>query len=158
MTRRWWALLLVVMLGPVSGCWASGSITHLIPDGYTGPVVIVFDDAKGVLPKRDHAGGIVYEIPRDGVLRLITPPPNPGVYKVTYFYVSPDGKRQKIPLDADDGVLQIFADVSGATGAEGGGKPIRWAAYIVGIANERDDWAKLRGEATSRAIGVPGAL
>ena len=57
------AWVLVVALLSAFGCGASGSMTHLIPEGYVGPVVIVFDDPKGKAPKRDENGGVVYEIP-----------------------------------------------------------------------------------------------
>ena len=76
------AWVLVVALLSAFGCGASGSMTHLIPEGYVGPVVIVFDDPKGKAPKRDENGGVVYEIPPDGVLRLNTPAPEAGFYDI----------------------------------------------------------------------------
>jgi hypothetical protein len=150
--------VLIPILLSIFGCRGSGSMTHLIPDGYVGPVVIVFDDPNGELPKHDEAGGAVYEIPADGVLRLSTPAPEAGLYDINYFYVRPDGTRQKLPHHVDKGTLQVFADGVGATGEQEDGKPIRWTAYVVGVPNERDDWAQVRGEATSRAIGIPGLL
>jgi hypothetical protein len=121
-------------------------------------VVIVFDDAKGIAPKHDDAGAIVYEIPRNGVLRLSTPAPEPGIYHVIYLYVHADGTRQKLPNNVDKGVLQIFADVTGATDEGGNGKAIHWEAYVVGVPGDRNDWTRMRGDATSRAIGVSGSL
>ncbi len=150
--------MLIAILPAIFGCRVSGSVTHLLPAGYVGPVVIVFDNPNGEAPERDEEGGVVHEIPPDGVLRLSTPAPEAGLYDVNYFYVRPDGTRQEIPRHADKRTLQVFAEVDGATDEQEDGKPIRWSAYVVGIPNERDDWAQVRGEATSRAIGIPGLL
>ena len=142
----------------IFGCRVSGSVTHLIPDGYVGPVVIVFNDPEGEAPNRGEDGGVVYEIPPGGVLRLSTPALEAGLYDITYFYVRPDGTRQEIPHRGDESEFQVFAEVDGATGKQDDGKPTRWVAYVLGVPNERDDWAQVRGEATSRAIGIPGLL
>lgn len=149
---------LIVGLLSLFGCSVSGSITHLIPDGYVGPVVIVFDDPSGEPPKHAEDGGVVYEIPPDGVLRLSTPAPEAGLYDVEYFYVQPDGTRRRLPQSTDSSVLQVFAVVDGATAGEKEESPPdrwTWRAYIVGVRNEREDWVQVRGEATGRAIGIP---
>lgn len=140
----------------VLGCSPSGSMTHLIPDGYVGPVVIVFEDPSGEPPVHDEGRGVVYKISADGVLRLSTPAPEAGLYLISYFYVGDDGSRKEIPRSGETSELQVFAKVDGATSEQDDGKPIRWAAYVVGVPKERDDWAQVRGEATSRAIGIPG--
>lgn len=153
--------ILTVISVSAFGCGASGSMTHLIPDGYVGPVVIVFDDPKGKAPKRDEKGGVVYEIPPDGVLRLNTPAPEAGLYEINFLYVRPDGTTTELPERAEDGVLQIFAMVDGATAGEKEERPPdrwTWTAYVIGVPSERGDWVQARGKATSRAIGIPGLL
>lgn len=151
--------MLMAALLSIFGCRVSGSITHLIPDGYIGPVVIVFDDPSGAPPGHDEEGGVVYEIPADGVLRLSTPAPEAGLYDVNYFYARPGGSRRELPQSTDSSALQVFAVVDGATAGEKEERPPdrwTWGAYIVGVPDERDDWVQVRGEATSRAIGIPG--
>lgn len=153
------AWLLVVTLLPIFGCRVSGSMTHLIPDGYVGPVVIVFDDPSGERPRHDEDGGVIYEIPPGGVLRLSTPTPEAGLYDVNYFYARPDGTHSELPQRVDSAVLQVFAVIDGATAGEREERPPArwtWRAYVVGVPSERDDWVQVRGEATSRAIGIPG--
>ena len=150
--------MLIATLWTVLGCHTPGSMTHLLPDGYVGPVVIVFDDPNGKAPEHDEEGAVVYEIPPDGVLRLCTPAPEAGLYDVNYFYVRPDRTRQEIPRHVEQATLQVFAEVDGTTGEQEDGNPIRWSAYVVGVPNERDNWGKVRGEATSHAIGIPGLL
>lgn len=146
----------------ILGCRLGGSVTHLIPDGYVGPVVVVYDDPNGVTPKYNDEGGVVYEIPSDGVLRLNTPTPEAALYDVKYFYVRADGTREELPASvphvADEEMLQVFAVVEGATAGERNERPpARWTwwAYVVGIPAERDDWVRLREEAENRAIGLP---
>ncbi len=164
MKWKWCSLgmgMLVVSLLAAFGCEASGSMTHLTPDGYVGPIVIVFDDPKGITPRLDHKGGVVYEIPPNGVLRLNTPAPEAGLYNINYFYLRSDGTTAELRERGEDGDLQVFAAVDGATAGEKDERPPdrwTWAAYVVGVPNERDDWVQARGEATSRAIGVPGVL
>jgi len=141
-----------------ASCREAGAITHLLPDGYTGPVVIVFGDAHGRPPGREGDGGVVYVIPPDGVLRLSTPPPDPGWYDMRYYYVRSDGTRQEIASHVDERTLQIFAEVDGMAGGRGNENEdaILWRAYVVGVPDERDDWVKEREEATSRAISARG--
>ncbi len=161
MSRSWncsgvWGLMVALLA--LFGCRVSGSITHLIPDGYVGPVVIVFDDPSGEPPKRDEDGGLIYEVPPEGVVRLSTEAPQAGLYHVDYFYVRPDGSRRELPQSADSSMLQVFAVVDGATAGEKEERPPdrwTWTAYIVGVPNERDDWVQVREQATSRAIGMP---
>lgn len=156
-SSRVWVSILILL--SIFGCGASGTITHLIPEGYVGPVVIVFDDPKGEAPKQDGEGGDIYEIPPDGVLRLNTPAPKAGFYDIRYFYIRPDGTRWEIPWDGlhvrDKSKIQVFALVIGATGEQEDGKPIQWTAYMVGVPSEFDDWYQVREEATRRAIGLP---
>lgn len=151
--------LVIAVLLSLLACRVQGSITHLVPNGYVGPVVIVFDDPGGTSPGRDERGGIIYEIPPDGVLRLRTPAPEAGLYDVEYFYLRADGTRTRVPERADSSVLQVFAVVDGATApVEDQGSRWTWRAYIVGIPSDRHDWIEVRSEATSRAIGRKGLL
>jgi hypothetical protein len=75
------AVLCVALL---SACGVSGcrrlfvrSETHLLPEGYQGPVVIVFGDPDGQELKRDSKGAYVFQIPATGYLRFRDDPPSP---------------------------------------------------------------------------------
>jgi hypothetical protein len=80
----------------------------LIPAGYTGPVVIVFDAPDGQPSAKQEGGALVFNIGSNGVLRLKTPPPEPGLVLLKYFYVGSDGTRQEIPDKGNSGSLQVF--------------------------------------------------
>ena len=148
------AAILMVVLASFAGC-KSRQVTHLIPDGYVGPVVIVFEDARGVEIKQDGDGGIVYEIPGGGVLRQNTSLPEAGWRHVHYFYVGLDGARREIPRDVDRSEFQVFGMQDGASYPSVNEKPIRWIVYLLGVPNERRDWDQVRSEAIARACGIP---
>lgn len=67
---------------------------HLLPAGFRGPVVILFNDANGAPTEREGKARR-YTIPPDGVLRTKFRQ-NPGWSKPDYFHVRPDGQRWRI--------------------------------------------------------------
>lgn len=69
---------------------------HLIPKGYEGPVIIVFDQQNGV-PEKYENGSRVYEIPNDGVLRTQFKPQEEGyipMEKLKYYYYDSNGRNE----------------------------------------------------------------
>ena len=131
-----------------------GSEVHLIPEGHTGPVVVLFDDPLGDEVRLDEEGAFVYQIRADGVLRVKNSPPRAGFYRKHFYFEAPDGTRTEIPHRVDEPVVQVFADVQGVTevldGQPTGSR--RWAAYVVGLPTARADWAQLRDQAAERVI------
>jgi hypothetical protein len=87
---------LLALTGTSCGEMAEPEI-HLIPAGYMGNVYIFHNVADGE-PLRREGRARVYEIPKDGILRSQSPE-NPGWGSPQYFYVTPDGKREKIVGD-----------------------------------------------------------
>jgi hypothetical protein len=79
-----------------SGCFLNHPRNgiYLIPKGYTGDVIIFFNQPDGVTPEVEN-GLYVYKIPEDGVLKVkskgIT-----GIVNLSYFYVNESNERQKI--------------------------------------------------------------
>jgi hypothetical protein len=139
-----------IALGLVGlGC-ASGSEVHLIPAGYTGPVVIVYEEGKGGSSPSQDGSSFVYEIPPDGVLRVDKPIPK-GRINMKFYYVLADMERTELPFQADGRSIQAFGTVVGSTGAPG--REIQWKAYVVGVPGERDDWLRLRNSAIDLALG-----
>jgi hypothetical protein len=66
----------------------------LIPKGYRGDVIILFDQPDGVTPEIEK-GLYVYKIPEDGILKVKTK----GVIayvNMIYYYVDEDNERQKV--------------------------------------------------------------
>ncbi|MGB7200671.1 MAG: hypothetical protein WBD16_00220 [Pyrinomonadaceae bacterium] len=77
----------------------------LIPKGYVGDVIILFEQPNGVMPEVED-GQYVYKIPKDGILRVRSKRYE-GVLSVNvgnasfgnglrYFYIDEDNKREEV--------------------------------------------------------------
>jgi len=90
--------ILILILGCLFfSCVEDGEDSiRLIPKGYEGPVLIVFNQSKGK-PKEYENGKRVYRISENGILE--TPfEPNYGIQKHQYFYIDKEGNREQIPF------------------------------------------------------------
>jgi hypothetical protein len=88
-------LLVLTSLAVMCGCQMAEPEIHLIPPGFMGNIYIFHNVPDGQPPKYDGSARI-YEIPKDGILRSQTLM-NPGWQSTPqYFYVTSDGKREKI--------------------------------------------------------------
>src|SRR3954471_340975 len=67
---------------------------HLLPTGFTGPVVILLGDSTAPTPEREN-GARLFRIPRTGVLRSQLPV-NEGWGLPDYYYVDTRGHRTKL--------------------------------------------------------------
>jgi hypothetical protein len=127
---------------------------HIIPQGFVGPVVIVFDQPVREEALRDDAGALVYKIPTHGVLCVSNSAPKAGFYRKQFYYEAADGELQELPHRVADQSIQVFADGYGVTEVLDG-KPtgsVRWLAYVVGTPRGRTDWVQLRDAAVERAV------
>lgn len=67
---------------------------YLIPNGYIGDVIIVFNQPNGVTPEIEK-GRNVYKIPEDGILK-VEARARTGIVNLSYFYVDNNNERQEI--------------------------------------------------------------
>ncbi len=131
---------------------------YLIPKGYTGEVIILFDQPDGVGPEIEK-GLFVYKIPNDGLLK-INRKGYTGIVHLNYFYVEVDGRREQIkylrgsgdrdpegnPKDPFDGQIDknqyendIFVmGVGGIATTNSGGKNFSYTSFIVGSPKDID--------------------
>lgn len=150
-----WALAVAAALGScLSLCigprWAE---IHLIPEGFTGPVMVVCGVPGGEHLAQDAAGAFVHHVPRDGLLITSNPCRGPGWVNATYFVGEPGGGRRRIPLGADANALQVFGATDGVTNyLYSPIDEIRWYAYMVGVPNEMKDWPEQKQRLEERAI------
>jgi hypothetical protein len=124
---------------------------YLIPNGYTGTVIIVYDQPDGVVPEVE-GGYYLYKIPPSGVLKVKTPP-YLGIVDVKYFYVDQAGERAEVKyititgdndpqglpqyrygnLSQDDVENGIFVmNPSGYGEFRVNGKPVQFTRIIIG--------------------------
>jgi hypothetical protein len=134
-------LLGFVSLSGMCGVPMAEPEIHLIPAGYMGNVYILHDVPDGEPLKREGRAR-VYEIPKDGILRSQSSE-NPGVQNEQYFYVTPDGKREKIigdwmstvhdtPENRADKTLGIYFPRTGSFSSQDLKCAIHFEEYYVG--------------------------
>lgn len=114
---------------------------YLLPDGYTGPVVIVYDEAAGV-PLEYEEGKRVYRIPPDGLLETQASV-NEGLIQQQYFYVDADGNRR--PLR--DTLIQFVDGTERGTFAFG--QQIGSTSYSVPVVTGGDTTGWYSGDSTN---------
>ena len=75
--------------------------TYLIPEGYKGTVLVIFNQPNGEKPEYED-GRRIYRIPQSGVL-FTQLKDEQGIINQEYFYISPNGQRRKLGvLDTRD--------------------------------------------------------
>lgn len=124
---------------------------HLIPEGFTGPVVIIFGDSSAT-PVRYEGESRVYDIPESGVLRTSSDV-NEGVrLESEYFYVDEDGDRTAISQaygsQQPDGVA-IYHRLTGGTECESHSGRVISQLYIVAEADAPNKLSRTRAFADS---------
>jgi hypothetical protein len=67
---------------------------YLIPSGFVGAAIIVYDQPNGVVPDVEE-GDFVYKLPVTGVLKVRTTA-YVGIINLKYFYVDQAGERQEV--------------------------------------------------------------
>lgn len=89
----YYLLLLLI----ITGCAQEAEDTiRLIPEGYQGTVLIIFNQEDGT--QKEYEGNKrVYRIPENGVLNTQFKP-NYGMQKYEFFYVNDKGERTEIPF------------------------------------------------------------
>ncbi|GAA5031385.1 hypothetical protein GCM10011506_20900 [Marivirga lumbricoides] len=91
-------LILTLILGCLFfSCVEDGEDSiRLIPKGYEGPVLIIFNQSEGE-PKEYENGKRIYRVPESGVLKTQFES-NYGLQKHQFFYVDSLGNREEIPF------------------------------------------------------------
>jgi hypothetical protein len=101
--------LLLVATTTAVGC--STRTDFVLPEGFRGPALVVFDDPLGEDVKTLGWKHEEYRLGADGVLRLRTPSVDRFV-KSRYFFESRSGKRTEISESAGDDVHILNVIVS----------------------------------------------
>ncbi len=70
-------------------------ITYLIPEGFTGGVIIVFNQPDGITPETTQDGTIIFRVPKDGLIK-VKQPLEKTVYKLNYYFVDEKGNKTRI--------------------------------------------------------------
>ena len=70
-------------------------VDYLIPENFTGGVIIVFNQPDGITPETSADGTVIYRIPIDGLIK-VKEPLNRNVYELKYYFVDEKGNRTPI--------------------------------------------------------------
>ena len=89
-------ILLLVSLSLACSLFAKPTdVIYLIPEGFTGGVIIIYNQPDGITPETTDDGTIVYRIPNDGVVKVKSPL-DEGRYRFRYYFVDEKGKQSEI--------------------------------------------------------------
>lgn len=135
-------LLTLLVLG---ACQIAEPETHLIPEGYVGPVYIVQDQMTGE-PEEYEEGRRLYRIAADGVL-LTQFGPNDGYQSDRFYRVGTDGERREItarsysnvhdtPANRADTTIGVHLGGVGVIGRES----VPYTYYFVGSKADLLEW------------------
>jgi hypothetical protein len=91
--NAYYLLFLITILGCSQ---VSEDTIRLIPEGYQGTILIIFNQKDGA-PKEYEGNNRIYRIPESGVLKTQFKP-DYGVQKNKFFYLNDEGERKEIPF------------------------------------------------------------
>lgn len=132
-------IFLGVVLSLLEGCFGkrAGPERYLIPRGYTGPVVVIFNKPNGQ-PQKFEKGTRIYEIPQNGIL-LTQFMLNDGIIPkdgLQFFYVNNVGSMESIlwhpPKGSSTSDVQILFLRVGHAGEN------YYKAFVVGRKSNKD--------------------
>src|SRR5262245_19630417 len=140
--RRLRLIALAVIAGPVigglnAGCSGSGSpVEFVLPDGYTGPVILVLDTKDGSdILLHDSIYRIV--IPPDGRLRVKTHDPFHRWHQETWRYAN-GAVIPKADLIQNPDPNSVMVWGSSAAVSES----VRWMEHYVGTESQWDQYVR----------------
>jgi len=154
-------LMVITLLLLMSCKEYAESETFLIPNNYTGVIVIVFDQEKGA-SKEYKDKRRIYHIPKNGVLYTKFSPVN-GILDEQFYYINDKGKKldtikrivfEKLPkeefnyiLDQYDGGFSVLPKEGITKGNSDDYPSVNWIYLTIGKNKESRD--SLRGLANT---------
>ena len=97
MKKRLIILALVLFSFSCSSFAKPKAVAYLMPKGFTGGVIILYDQADGITPEVANDGTILYRIPKDGLLKVNSDFPQDDVYRYNFYYI--DDKDNLTPIE-----------------------------------------------------------
>jgi hypothetical protein len=132
---------------------------HLIPSGYRGPVIVIFNDSAGAAKEYENRARL-YRIPPSGILRTQFGP-NDGWRRADYYYLDVHGYRTRIVPGApcnnaipDDSVQACLMGQKMWRTADGTTPRPVYSAYTVGRRADKGD-AYDRGDRVLDSLFAP---
>ena len=101
-----WRLMLPCATAAVMGC--ATKVDYLLPEGFRGPAMILFDDPLGERVSSIGRRHEEYRLSDDGRLRLRTPF-DARLEEQRFFWLSTSGQRIEIPQDGGGDKVRILS-------------------------------------------------
>jgi hypothetical protein len=145
-------IVALVLASPWMYAWGAGRLwdraereVHLLPVGYTGPVVILLAEPNAA--QRREGGARLFQIPASGVAHSGFPI-NDGLGRPDYFYVDARGRRTRIvagtPCQRElvgDPVQACLLGHTTLFDAKGHSQDRPYEAYVVGRRADQAAWS-----------------
>lgn len=129
---------------------------RLLPEGYIGSVIILYDQLNGVAKEYENSKRI-YRIPENGILRTQFNV-NTGIQNVKTYYLDSTGKRKLIPeiilkkpKDIDPNQIVCFGDAIGST-AENKPNYLKYRSFIIGQFKDIDSLSTLHDKFVDKVV------
>jgi hypothetical protein len=117
----------------LSACPRGEDERHVLPRGFSGPVVILYAIPGSLKLERGIHGERLYRIPPSGVLVTSSEPPPPRYAQVT-FVSEDDASTSVIPYGSSpENARQVFALLFGSAWRQGMVGTVGYQSYFVGI-------------------------
>lgn len=118
----------------------------VVPQNYTGYIIIIFNQKKGVAPLYEGKNR-VYEIPRNGILKTQFPG-NPGWMEFPKFYYDKIAPQNEIPYKVDyknipaDSTVGFGGSVGNANKDLAGKETVEFKQFYIGNKAQIDSAAE----------------
>lgn len=141
----WMRHILLLTLLVFAACTYAEPETHLIPEGYAGPVYIVQAWPEGE-PEQYEGSRRLYQIPSDGLL-LTKFGSNDGIIDNRYYFVGSDSERREIAgrsYSSVNNIPESVADttvlIQGPRVGKMGATQVPYEMYLVGTKADLLNW------------------
>lgn len=141
----------VLVLFCLLGCQKQYESIRLIPKGFQGVVTIIYNVQNGTVCK-EEAGGIIYEIPSGGVLK-VKREVFYGNQEHHFYYLDSLGNREPIPylqnwdnIDKNSKQVICFNETINSSELVIDGKRglYKYTVFLIGAVNKSDSLFKLK--------------
>lgn len=146
MIYKIYGVILLTIFVSVSGCLIGRQTVEkfVLPEGYTGDVIVLFDQSDGMVPDVSE-NIVIYTVPEDGILRVKTSPTH-WTEHTQYCYSSTDQRCLEVTyldhwgdgksvanLDEDERKNGTFVFNDGGIGSFNiANKTIQYRGFLVG--------------------------
>lgn len=153
----------VGVVGLISCRWLLPWEIFLLPKGYSGPVLVVWQHPQGEPMQEEAWHTVAYTIDGSGIARVAESRPlGPlGFTFVAFYYVRPDGTRQRLPTHrgywstSTERAIVFAGSIGGARMRDG--TVLSWRYFCVGTARPGNTCESFKNDNIDALLAQVGA-